>query len=69
MIKIRTMERCLRCGNIMFIRIYPEFDAEFKNRDIASNVYLDGNGVLNITSYFEEQPQPDYECSMCGWEP
>jgi hypothetical protein len=68
MIKIRTMERCPHCNNIMFLRLYSEFDQEFKETGVASNVYLDINGIMTMTNYFQEQPQADYECSMCGWE-
>lgn len=62
MIKIRTMKRCLKCEHIMFIRIYPEFYG-----NIASNVYLDKDGILCSTNAFYPD-QLDYECSICGWE-
>ena len=62
MFKIRTMERCAMCDSIMYIRLYPGV------MDVVANVYLDRDGILHCTNYFPDDPQADYECTMCGWE-
>ena len=62
MLKIRTMNRCILCDGIMYIRLYPN------DINVADNVYLDRDGILHCTNHFQDQPEADYECSKCGWE-
>jgi hypothetical protein len=62
MLKIRTMERCPECDAIVYIRLYPN------SSNIVANVYLDRDAILHCTNYFQNEPEADYECSMCGWE-
>ena len=62
--RIRTMERCPVCSQIVYMQPYTDPDDP---NGIAQNIYLDQNGVLCVVMMSDDFPEPTYVCIHCGW--
>ena len=76
---ILTSERCPECDSIVYMVVYPQTHPEGgENRvklhpwiplpqSFADGIYLDKDGVLNVTKFDEDSVLPTYSCIFCGW--
>ncbi len=79
---ILTSERCPECDSIVYMVVYPRTDRDRDGVDrvrlhpilgdklpqsFADGVYLDKDGVLNVTMLDEDSVLPTYSCIFCGW--
>lgn len=70
--RIMTSERCPECTQILWMEIDGKMDNEgrylaINGHGLAANVWLDQNGVLNVSNQDLDSAQPTYHCHFCGW--
>ena len=63
---IMTMERCLECHQLIYMRLARKAVAD-ENMIIGDGCYLDDRGVMTVVAFDEDTVLPDYCCIHCGW--
>ena len=64
---ILTSERCPECDSIVYMLVYPQTDVTRDGQSFADGIYLDKDGILNVTMLGENSVLPTYSCIFCGW--